>query len=575
MTDITQTGKLSPHLHAQVPEFVRLDHPTFVAFLTAYYEWLDRQGAYLRSPTVLGKVYDVDRTFEEYITQFKKQYLLDFPETLAVNSKTGRPVDPTTLIKNIKQFYRAKGTEKTYEFLFRILYDTAVEFYYPKVDILKASDGKWIQKKTLRIANATGKTINECIGRRVFQRNGRTVTAAANVLDISRFQLSSFEITELNLSNVNGSFVSSMPLYFETGNGESVEPKIYSCVTQITITSAGINYRVGDRLIFTNAANDIGHGAKAKVSQVSSTGKILKIKIENFGANYLTAPSITIDSENGTGFAGTASIGALCNYEGYYANNDGRLSTNKVIQDSHYYQNYSYVLKSEVVIDRYKEIIKRLIHPAGLGFFGQILIKRCIDSNLMAHTTLSAYEVPLIGHYLPYTLQTYDDLANWFNYGGQTQGYDPGTHDYLIWLANGNPITNSVSFVLGATGGIEKEVGFPRADPFWIVYHHPNTRIDHPVPVRISYDYKTEFCGATGSSADSWPEWTMTADDQRAAWAESFTGGYKYAVVEYDTSSAFGKITLASMLSMPIGYEYDCRYPDGIAATHANSPNFG
>ena len=59
MTDITQTGKLSPHLHAQVPEFVRLDHPTFVAFLTAYYEWLDRQGAYLRSPNVLGKVYDV------------------------------------------------------------------------------------------------------------------------------------------------------------------------------------------------------------------------------------------------------------------------------------------------------------------------------------------------------------------------------------------------------------------------------------------------------------------------------------------------------------------------------------
>jgi hypothetical protein len=91
----------------------------------------------------LPKVKDIDTTFDEYVEHFKNQYLLDFPENFAVDKNTGIPVEEKTLIKYIKQFYQAKGTEKTFEFLFRILYDTNVEFYYPKVDILKASDGKW------------------------------------------------------------------------------------------------------------------------------------------------------------------------------------------------------------------------------------------------------------------------------------------------------------------------------------------------------------------------------------------------------------------------------------------------
>jgi len=574
MQDISEQNRISPKIRSQVPEFVRLDHPTFVAFLNAYYEWMDSQNPYLRTASAVERVLDVDRTFDEYIELFKNQYLLNFPETLAVNSRTGRPVDVLLLIKNIKQFYQAKGTEKTYEFLFRVLYDTAVEFYYPKVDVLRASDGKWIQKKTLQIANATGKQINSCIGRKIYQRNtSGTVVAAANVLDISKFQLGVFEITELNLSNINGTFTASLPLEYEISTTERrTEPKVYSVVSSITVTNAGAGYRVGDTVVFTNAASDIGFGAKAEVSQVTSTGKIVKIKIQNFGANYLSAPTITISSERGTGFAGYVTVGALCNYEGYYANNDGKLSSNKVLQDNRYYQNYSYVLKSEIVIDRYKEIIKKLIHPAGLGFFGQVLIKRSVKSSFDSHSMMRVYEVPLIGHYAPYTVDTYDDLANWFVSGGLTQGYDPTVHDTIIASANGNPLSGGYSFVLGVTGSILTETGFPRADPYWIVYHHPNTRITGQVFATIDYSQKTDFCGATGTTG--WPEWTMSDPSLREGWATSFTGGSKAAILEYSTLSEFGKITINSFLRMPISSDYDCRYPDGIAATHASSPNF-
>ena len=528
----------------------------------------------------LAKVKDIDTTFDEYVDHFKKQYLLDFPETLAIDQDTGVPVEEKTLVKYIKQFYRSKGTEKTFEFLFRIFYDTNVEFYYPKIDILKASDGKWIRNKSIKISGANGSVLFESSGRKIFQRNAANqVSSAASVLEVSKYQFGSFVVYELNLSNINGTFVATRPLEIETNGLNVTEPKVYSVVSTITISNGGSNYRVGDSVRFTNAAGDIGTGAKAYVDQINSSGKILKIVIEDFGINYNTAPTITVVSQKGTGFSGTCSIGAICNFEGYYANNDGRLSTNKVLQDNHYYQNYSYVLKSEVVINRYRDIIKRLIHPAGLGFFGQVLIKRCAQSNLDAESALIKYEVPIIGHYVPYTNETYDDLREWF--GGTAAGYSPAVHDSILNVQP-NPVTNSLSFPYAINP--LKDIGFPGADPWWFIYQHPNRRIKDPVLARIEYDLKglrgtnsvaegkKDFLN-NSNGTDSWNEWSLTGTSQRIAWANGFTSGYKYAILQYNNQSEFRKITLGSFFNMPIGEEFRCALEWESQITHDSSPN--
>lgn len=579
-TDFKSLDKLSPLISAQVPEFIRIDHPTFVAFLNAYYEWLETQGAKLRNVMDLAKIKDVDTTFDEYIDHFKQQYLLDFPESLAINPETGLPVEIKTLIKYIKQFYQAKGTEKTYEFLFRVLYDTNVEFYYPKVDILRASDGKWILNKTIRIAGLNGNVLFQAAGRRIYQRNSSgTVTAAASVVEVSKYQIGVFPIYEFNLSNINGSFNTNYPVEIEIENATVIEPKIYRVAASITITNGGSNYRVGNKVVFTNASGDIGQGARAKVTQVSSTGKIVKIEFEDFGINYQNAPSITVSSDKGTGFSGTCSVGALCNFPGYYANNDGRLNTNKVLQDNHYYQNYSYVLKTEIVINRYRDALKRLLHPAGLGFFGQVLIKRCTQSNLDAASALIKYEVPLIGHYLPYTNQTFDDLNKWF--GGTANGYSPLVHDPILTVQP-NPNTNGVTFVKAEYPLINP--GFPAADPWWIIYQHPNRRIKDSVVARIEYDLKglygqnsvgegkKDFLNGT-TGYGSWSEWSMTGNAQRYAWANGFTSGYKYAILKYNANSEFRKITLGSFLNMPIGEEFDCSLEWANQINNSASPN--
>ena len=141
---IPTRNTLSSQVPEQLPEFIRADHPTFVAFLEAYYEWMETENQALNISFALPDIADVDDTLEEFVRQFKETYMFNFPEQLAVDSETGSPLDERRIIKNIKAYYKSKGSEKSYKFLFRILFDANVEFFFPKVDILRASDGKFI-----------------------------------------------------------------------------------------------------------------------------------------------------------------------------------------------------------------------------------------------------------------------------------------------------------------------------------------------------------------------------------------------------------------------------------------------
>ena len=59
---------------------------------------------------------------------------------------------------------------------------------------------------------------------------------------------------------------------------------------------------------------------------------------------------------------------------GSFSNNDGFLSNYKKIQDSFFYQKFSYVLRTGTNADEWKNPFARLVHPAGFIFFGEILL---------------------------------------------------------------------------------------------------------------------------------------------------------------------------------------------------------
>ena len=132
---------------------------------------------------------DPDNVISDFLTNFRKEFLQTIPDQLAVG------LDKRKLIKNIKSMYRLKGTSKGNEIFFRMLFNEDAETFYPRVNMLRVSDGQWDTQRVLRaivVAN-TGDTTN-LTGRQI---TGETSGSTAVVESVTKTIVGSTEISEL------------------------------------------------------------------------------------------------------------------------------------------------------------------------------------------------------------------------------------------------------------------------------------------------------------------------------------------------------------------------------------------
>jgi hypothetical protein len=140
--------KTSLLVNRQVPEFIREEYPLFITFLEAYYEYLEqKQGTQLNDLTnqakTLRNLADVDDSIDEFENQFFNTYASLLPKDSVI--------DKATLIKNVLPLYLAKGSENSFKLLFRMMFGQELEVSYPKNDVLRASDGKWLIENTIKV----------------------------------------------------------------------------------------------------------------------------------------------------------------------------------------------------------------------------------------------------------------------------------------------------------------------------------------------------------------------------------------------------------------------------------------
>jgi hypothetical protein len=106
-----------------------------------------------------------------------------------------------------------------------------------------------------------------------------------------------------------------------------------------------------------------------------SYGQIESLSPINFGYNYLLEVPANFSLSGNRNATGNIVIGAVGNYPGRYINNKGLLGEKtNVIQDSYFYQTFSYQLKSHESLSQYSKTIKNVLHPAGLKMFGNVSI---------------------------------------------------------------------------------------------------------------------------------------------------------------------------------------------------------
>lgn len=140
--------KTSLLVENQVPEFVREQHPLFITFLEAYYEFLEqKQGIQKNDLTTKAKSLRYVSDVDESIDEFEESFINNFASLIPQEAIS----DKAFLIKNVLPLYLARGNIKSYEFLFRLLYGQDVQLTFPKNNILRASAGNWVQENVLRV----------------------------------------------------------------------------------------------------------------------------------------------------------------------------------------------------------------------------------------------------------------------------------------------------------------------------------------------------------------------------------------------------------------------------------------
>ena len=72
---------------------------------------------------------------------------------------------------------------------------------------------------------------------------------------------------------------------------------------------------------------------------------------------------------------GTIKLSALLNKNSVFSDNIGFMDTTQKLPDYNTYQPFSYALESSVHPDKFKDIVKVLLHPAGMRMIAKYVIE--------------------------------------------------------------------------------------------------------------------------------------------------------------------------------------------------------
>ena len=170
--------------------------------------------------------------------------------------------------------------------------------------------------------------------------------------------------------------------------------------TSLSIIEHGINYTSAPTLAFPHYAvlktvSGTISADETFTSNVSgATGTVVDFTAPLLKYTTTTSELVETDTITTSGsqtaivaktdpLTGTATIGAQVTTSGKYVNQDGHLSEgSKKIQDSLYYQDYSYVVRVSESINKWRDAIKRSVHPSGFYVTGEVNIQTRLSGGV-------------------------------------------------------------------------------------------------------------------------------------------------------------------------------------------------
>ena len=282
---------ISNFIKNQFPSFYEEEGENFVLFMQAYYEWLETDGNAVGESRNLFDYRDIDLTIQDFLVHFQQKYLYGIPFNIISNKRF--------LLKHILDIYRSKGTYRCYQLLFKLLYNEDVEIYLPSYDMLKASDGTWVEPKYLEVTDSIA--LPDIKGRQVVGSVSNTVAIVEHYI---REPVNNNLTASLYLSNIlpkGGSFsVGEKLLNYPNTDLYTLydAPAVIGSLNHIQIISGGDGFNVGDVLSIAEQDPDtgqvisIGVGGKLKVANTARSQGTLEFFISESGSGYTQNSSV-------------------------------------------------------------------------------------------------------------------------------------------------------------------------------------------------------------------------------------------------------------------------------------------
>ena len=301
---------LSSFVDNLVPEHVATNYPDLIEFIKVYALFLETEHRSGYYLNQLDHQRDIDLIEEHLLTELQIEIGTPIPRDFAA--------DPRLFYKHLIEFYQSRGTPDSIKTFFRLIYDDEVEIHFPYEDMLIASDGKWYDQSA-DVIEAHEKFIS-----------GETAT------------------------------IPYAPVYTWT-IGEATD---YIFAKD----DNGLMPQFDDGIVFVDNIIDNTVILRQNLHRYDpdDTGLIDNSDSPLHGDHYMGSME----------FDRVLPAGSIVKVyrRGLYTTADGFLSDLRFIQDSHFYQRFSYVLKTGKNIEAWKSAFTRLIHPAGFIFFGEIYI---------------------------------------------------------------------------------------------------------------------------------------------------------------------------------------------------------
>lgn len=174
------------------------------------------------------------------------------------------------------------------------------------------------------------------------------------------------------------------------GNTIFVLPYSYYGFEKAPITFAGKTY---NPISISRDYSSKKLGFNASINPVTqfAVGKILSVDVTNSGFGYVDNSEVSITDSFGNILAvGIADARGQGRIEGRWSSKESHLNyqDGKVLQDSNYYQEYSYKISSKTDINTYKNTLTEISHLAGTKMFGQFVLKDEVKVNSSARISI-------------------------------------------------------------------------------------------------------------------------------------------------------------------------------------------